>query len=76
MNILLNIWNFFQTNILTQPAFFIGLIVFIGYLLLKKPFYQAYAGFVKATVGYMILSVGSGGLVSTFRPIQIGRAHV
>lgn len=72
MNILLNIWNFFQTNILTQPAFFIGLIVFIGYLLLKKPFYQAYAGFVKATVGYMILSVGSGGLVSTFRPILVG----
>ncbi len=72
MQVLLSIWSFFQTNILTQPAFFVGLLVFVGYLLLKKPFYEAYAGFVKATVGYLILNVGSGGLVSTFRPILAG----
>ena len=62
----------FATNILTQPAYFIGLIVFIGYLLLKKPIYDAFAGFIKATVGYMILSVGSSGLVGNFRPILVG----
>jgi PTS system ascorbate-specific IIC component len=39
---------------------------------MKKPVYEAYAGFVKATVGYMILNVGSGGLVTTFRPILAG----
>ena len=72
MDFLLNIWSLFQSNILTQPCFFVGILVFVGYLLLKKPFYQAYAGFVKATVGYMILNVGSGGLVSTFRPILAG----
>lgn len=72
MDILLSIWSWFATNILTQPAYFIGLIVFIGYLLLKKPFYEAFAGFIKATVGYLILSVGSGGLVSNFRPILVG----
>ena len=72
MEILLSIWSWFATNILTQPAYFIGLIVFIGYLLLKKPFYEAFAGFIKATVGYLILSVGSGGLVSNFRPILVG----
>ncbi len=72
MEIILSIWEFFQTNILTQPAFFVGILVFIGYLLLKKPIYEAYAGFVKATVGYMILNVGSSGLVSTFRPILAG----
>ncbi len=72
MDFLLSIWSLFQKNILTQPAFFVGLLVFIGYLLLKRPFYQAYAGFVKATVGYLILNVGSGGLVSTFRPILAG----
>ena len=42
---------FFQTNILTQPAFFVGFLVLIGYL---------------------ILNVGSGGLVSNFRPILAG----
>ena len=72
MEFLQSIWMFFQGNILTKPAFFVGLLVFIGYLLLKKPFYQAYAGFVKATVGYLILNVASGGLVGTFRPILAG----
>jgi len=72
MDFLLSIWTFFQSNILTQPAYFVGLMVLIGSLLLRKPIYEAYAAFVKATVGYQIASVGSGGLVSTFRPILVG----
>lgn len=72
MDFIMTIWDFFAANILTQPAYFIGLIVFIGYLLLKKPIYDAFSGFIKATVGYMILSVGSGGLVNNFRPILVG----
>lgn len=66
------VWDFFVKNILTQPAYFIGLIVLVGYLLLKRPFYEAFAGFIKATVGYMILGVGAGGLVKSFRPILVG----
>lgn len=72
MNFLLDIWKFFASNILTQPAYFIGIMVLVGYLLLRKPIYEAFAGFIKATVGYMILSVGSGGLVNNFRPILVG----
>ncbi len=72
MDYILNIWNFFAANILTQPAYFIGFMVLVGYLLLKKPVYEALSGFIKATVGYLILSVGSGGLVSNFRPILVG----
>ncbi len=66
------IWKFIVENILTQPAYFIGFMVLLGYILLRKPWYDCLAGFVKATVGYFILSVGSGGLVSTFRPILVG----
>lgn len=66
------IWNFIVENILTQPAYFIGIMVLVGYLLLKKPWYESLAGFIKATVGYMILQVGSGGLVGNFRPILVG----
>ena len=66
------VWQFFANNILTQPAYFIGLLVIIGYVLLKKPWYEVMAGFIKATVGYMILTVGSGGLVTTFRPVLVG----
>ncbi len=51
LNILMGIWDYFAQNILTQPAFLIGFIVLIGYLLLKKPLYECISGFLKATVG-------------------------
>ncbi|CAH1852199.1 PTS ascorbate transporter subunit IIC [Convivina praedatoris] len=70
--VLLGIWDFFAKNILTQPAYMIGFIVLIGYMLEKKPFYDSLAGFLKATIGYMILIVGSNGLVTSFRPILAG----
>lgn len=72
LDILMGIWDYFAQNILTQPAFLIGFIVLIGYLLLKKPLYECISGFLKATVGYLILTVGSTGLVTSFRPILVG----
>lgn len=72
MEFLSSIWEFFVNNILTKPHFLIGLIVFIGYMLLKRPWYESLSGFIKATVGYLILTVGSGGLTSNFRPIIVG----
>ncbi len=72
MDIIIKGWTYFATNILTVPAYFIGLIVLVGYVLLRKPWYEVLAGFIKATVGYLILGVGSGGLVNNFRPILVG----
>lgn len=72
MDILLKIWSYFAVNVLQQPAFMIGLIVMIGYILLGKPWYDVLAGVIKAIVGYLILTVGSGGLVSNFRPVLVG----
>lgn len=72
MGFITGIWKLFQDNILTQPAFMIGFIVLIGYLLLKRPWYDTLAGTIKAIVGYMILAVGSGGLINSFRPIIVG----
>jgi len=66
------IWEYFATNILRQPAYMIGLIVMIGYILLGKKWYDVLAGVIKAVVGYLILAVGSGGLVSNFRPVLVG----
>ena len=76
MDILMNIWTYFATNILQQPAFMIGLIVMIGYILLKKPWYDVLAGVIKAIVGYLILTVGSTGLVDNFRPVLVGLRDV
>lgn len=62
----------FFNNILGKPEFFIGGLVFIGYLLMRKTFMESFGGFIKACVGMMIWSVGAGGLTATFRPILAG----
>ncbi|HEL1785992.1 TPA: PTS sugar transporter subunit IIC [Streptococcus suis] len=67
--------NWFSQNILQNPAFFVGLLVLVGYALLKKKPHDVFAGFIKATVGYMILNVAAGGLVTTFRPILAALNH-
>lgn len=53
MEILSKIWSYFATNILQQPAFMIGFIVLIGYILLQRPWYDILAGTIKAIVGYL-----------------------
>lgn len=64
--------NWFVNNILGLPEFFIGLLVLVGYMLLKKKWYESLTGTLKAIIGYMLLSVGASGLVTTFRPILAG----
>ena len=72
MDILLAGVNWFSSTILSQPAWIIGFIVVIGYALLGKHWYEVLAGFIKASVGYMILQVGSAGLTNSFRPVIVG----
>ncbi len=72
MDFLLVPWEFFVNNILRQPQYFIGLMVLAGYILLKKKWYEALSGFVKASVGYLILSESAAGMINTFRPILYG----
>ncbi|VJX33791.1 PTS system ascorbate-specific transporter subunit IIC [Streptococcus pneumoniae] len=55
MEVVSSVLNWFSSNILQNPAFFVGLLVLIGYALLKKPAHDVFSGFVKATVGYMLL---------------------
>ena len=50
----------------------IGFITLIGYALMKKKWYDILGGTLKAIIGMLILNVGSGGLVSNFRPILAG----
>lgn len=76
MDMLMRAWSYFAVNILQQPAFMIGLIVMVGYILLRKPWYDVLAGVIKAIVGYLILAVGSGGLVNNFRPVLVGLKDV
>ena len=72
MAILNAIWTFFATYILQKAPYMIGFIVLIGYLLKKEKWYNTLGGTLKAIIGMLILNVGSGGLVSNFRPILAG----
>ena len=49
MEFLVLIGKWFAQNILTKPEFFVGLLVFFGYLFMGKKIYEAVGGFIKAT---------------------------
>lgn len=72
MQILTSIWEFFANNILKNAPHMIGFIVLLGYLLKGEKWYTTLGGTLKAIIGMLILNVGSGGLVSNFRPILVG----
>ena len=69
MELFLEFFLGFINKFLGQAPLLLGTVVFIGYLLLRKKWYEALSGFIKTYVGFKILQVGTGGLVGTFRPI-------
>jgi PTS system ascorbate-specific IIC component len=69
MDLVLEFFLGFINKFLGQAPLLLGTVVFLGYLLLGKKWYESLAGFIKTYVGFKILQVGTGGLVATFRPI-------
>lgn len=47
MEVVSSVLNWFSSNILQNPAFFVGLLVLIGYALLKKPAHEFFQGLLK-----------------------------
>ena len=72
MNILMSVWSFFATYVLQKAPYMVGFLTLLGYCLMGKKWYDTLAGTLKAIIGMLILNAGSGGLVSTFRPILAG----
>lgn len=72
MSILQTCWQWFTANIFTQAAVFMALMVLIGLMIAKKPWYEALSGMLKAYIGFSVFSIASGGMISTFRPILLG----
>lgn len=56
-------------NFLRQPALLLGVITLIGYLALGRGGVQSVVGALKTVIGFILLSIGSGVLVSTARPV-------
>jgi len=70
MNVVLDIINWIAKNILDDAPLLLGLIALIGLLLQKKSFSDTVMGTIKTIVGYLILSTGSGLLVSAILALQ------
>lgn len=66
---LLAIWDFFFKQIMSKPQLLLPIIVAIGYLLLQRPWTTVLAGFIKTSVGIMILQAGAGLLINGFLPL-------
>lgn len=57
------------SDILTSPAFLLGIISLIGLLALKKPFNKLITGTLKPMLGYIMLGAGADFIVKNLDPL-------
>lgn len=57
-------------ELITLPAFILGLIALVGLLIQKKSTSEVIVGTIKTILGLLIMSVGIGALINALIPIQ------
>ncbi len=62
--------NWIATNIFGNAGFLLGIIVMLGLILQKKSFSQTVQGTIKAIIGFQIIGIGSGIVVSSLNVFQ------
>ena len=60
----------FILELVTLPAFILGLIALIGLVIQKKPFSDVLTGTFKTVLGLLIMGIGIGALINALIPIQ------
>lgn len=60
----------FLFQLVTLPAFVLGLIAMVGLLIQRKPASEVLTGTIKTILGLLIMSVGIGALINALIPIQ------
>lgn len=69
MDVLLAIAQFFVNEILSVPAFLIGIITAIGLIALRKSIGQVVGGGVKAVLGFLLIGAGAGLVTASLTPL-------
>ncbi|MEQ5666270.1 PTS ascorbate-specific subunit IIBC [Providencia alcalifaciens] len=69
MDFLYDAFYIFYSQVMTKAPLLLGLVTFIGYLLLKRDGTTILKGTIKTIVGFMLVSVGASTLVSSFKPV-------
>ncbi|WP_030416478.1 PTS ascorbate transporter subunit IIC [Streptomyces sp. NRRL S-1448] len=69
MHGLISFATFLVNEILSQPAYLIGLITAAGLIALKKSAGQIVGGAIKATLGFLLIGAGAGLVVSALAPL-------
>ncbi|MDE5553210.1 MAG: PTS ascorbate transporter subunit IIC [Malacoplasma sp.] len=59
-------------NFLGVPAILLGILSFVGYMVLKRGFVDSFVGAIKTAIGVLILSIGSTALTGVVSPIFTG----
>ncbi|MCH8564149.1 PTS ascorbate transporter subunit IIC [Nesterenkonia sp. LB17] len=71
MDWLVAVAEFLVNEILSVPAFLIGIIVAVGLIALKKSTGQIIGGAMKAILGFLLIGAGAGLVVASLDPLGI-----
>lgn len=69
MDVIVAIISFIVNQILSVPAFLVGIVVAIGLIALRRKTGQVVGGALKAVLGFMILGAGAGVVVNSLTPL-------
>lgn len=69
MHVFISILDFIVNQILSVPAFLVGIVVAVGLVALKKNSGQVVGGALKAVMGFLILSAGAAVVTTSLTPL-------
>ncbi|MFI5804677.1 PTS ascorbate transporter subunit IIC [Streptomyces sp. NPDC051561] len=69
MDWLVSFATFLVNEVLSQPAYLIGIITAVGLIALRKSAGQIVGGAIKATLGFLLIGAGAGLVVNSLAPL-------